>query len=392
MFTGDEHLHARRPAARPPHGGWTGLQRREGAAVLDWLQTERCLHKGFDGLAIALRATLDDLVQTASDARAVWRAAPAVMRDCNDPKTFSIPQAQTAYAWLHMLDRYVRTWLTLEHLVRSRLLPMGRFGVRTLDVGTGPGLSAFATHDFFAALDEYASATASEHWRQPPEITCVDPDPDMNHIRHLVAERLVIAGAPRSVLAMTDGLHDFARLFPAQERKQLENDLRNQYDEYFNEHRGEWDADPVYTAEEANRQANSHHRYRLFTLSNFLTTLDMVSTLQDNIEEILADAHAGSVLLMIGGTGGRYPAIRKRIANSAEVGRFRRHDNAIAVASAHAKFEQRLREEIRSFYYRLQRLAVDLPANGPVGAKLRSELEDRRPMPFSTSTVLAFRK
>ena len=100
MFTKDKHLHVRRPAARPPHGGWTGLQWREGAAVLHWLQAERRLHRGFDALAIALRATLDDLVQTASDARAVWRAAPAVLRDCNDPKTFSIPQAETAYAWL----------------------------------------------------------------------------------------------------------------------------------------------------------------------------------------------------------------------------------------------------------------------------------------------------
>ena len=210
-----------------------------------------------------MRATLDDLVQAASDARAVWRAAPAILRDCNDPKTFSIPQAETAYAWLHMLDRYVRTWLALEHLVRSRLLPMGRFGVHTLDVGTGPSPSAFATHDFFAALEDYARTTASTHWKQPPKITCVDRD--MNRIRPLVAERLGIAGAPRSVLAMTRGLHDFSDLSPTRERKQLDNDLRNQYDEYLNEDRGQWGADPVYTAEEVNREANSHHRYRLFT-------------------------------------------------------------------------------------------------------------------------------
>ena len=390
MFTNDEHLHARLPNKRPPHGGWTGLQWREGATVLRWLQTEQRLHKGFDALAIELRATLDDLVRTASDARAVWHAAPAVLQHCNDPETYSIPQAETAYAWLHMLDRYVRTWLALEHLIRSRLLPMGRLGVRVLDIGTGPGPSAFATHDFFVALEDYARTTASTHWKQPPEITCVDRD--MNRIRPLVAERLAIADAPRSVLAMTRGLHDFGDLSPTRERKQDENDLRNQYDEYFNEDRGEWDADPVYTAEEANREANLQHRYRLFTFSNFLTTLDMVSTFQDNIEEILADAHAGSVLLMIGATDGCYPKIRERIAKLAEVCRFRSHNDAIAVASTHAKFEQRLREEARSFYYRLKRLAVDLPANGPVGAKLRSELEDHRSMTFSTSTILAFRK
>ncbi len=202
----------------------------------------------------------------------------------------------------------------------------------------------------------------------------------------------VYAGASRSVLAMTHGLHDFSDLSPTRERKQLENDLRSQYDEYFNEDRGEWDADPVYTAEEANREANPHHRYRLFTFSNFLTTLDMVSKFQDTIEEILADAHAGSVLLMIGATGGCYPTIRERVAKLAEVGRFRHHHGISAQAGADETFEQRLREEIRSFYHRLKRLAVDLPANGPVGAKLQSELENHRPMTFNSSTVLAFRK
>ena len=218
MSANDEHFHARRPTTRPPHGGWTELQRREGAAVLRWLQTEQRLQKGFDALAIALRATLDDLVRTASDACAVWRAAPKVLGDCNNPETYSIPQAETAYAWLHMLDRYVRTWLALEHLVRSSLLPMGKLGIRALDVGTGPGPSAFATHDFFAALEEYALATASPHWRQPPDIMCVECAPSMNHIRHLLAEHLAITGTPRSVLAMTRGLHDFGSLHPARER------------------------------------------------------------------------------------------------------------------------------------------------------------------------------
>jgi len=361
MSSVDEYPHAERLRTRPPHGGWTGLQLREGDAVLHWLQREQRLNKGFDALALALRATFNDLVRTASDARAVWCAAPAILRNCNDPETYSIPQAATAYAWLHMLDRYVRTWLAFDHLLRSRLLPMGKFGIRALDVGTGPGPSAFATHDFFAAIEEYALATASPHWKHPPEITCVDPDPHMNRIRHLVSE-------------------------------QLENNLRNQYYEFFNEDRGDWDADPVYTAEEANRIANSHHRYRLFTFSNFLTTLDMVSTFQDNIEEILTDAHAGSVLLMIGATGGCYPTIRKRIAKLAEVGRFRRQLDTFTVASAHSKLDQRVGEEVRSFYYRLKHLAVDLPANGNDGAKLRRELEDNCPMTFKRSTILAFRK
>ena len=130
------------------------------------------------------------------------------------------------------------------------------------------------------------------------------------------------------------GFTTSATCIQARERKEIENNLRSQHDEYFNEHRGEWDADPVYTSEEANREANSRHRYRLFTFSNFLlTTLDMVSTFQGKIEEVLVDAHAGSVLLMIGARGGDYPAIWKQIASLAESGGFRRQIEETEVGS-----------------------------------------------------------
>ena len=87
--------------------------------------------------------------------------------------------AESAYAWIHLPDRYVRTWLALEVLVERCLLPMGKEGVRALDVGTGPGPSAFATHDFYAAMMRYADITGRERWRQPRETEmCRDGMPD----------------------------------------------------------------------------------------------------------------------------------------------------------------------------------------------------------------------
>ena len=392
MPTSDEHLHARRSDPCRPPKGWTELQRREGDAVLHWLLREQRLRKGFDALAIALRETLDGQIQTASDARAVWHAAPAVLQKCNNPATYTKPHAETAYAWFHLLDRYARTWLALEHLLQRCLLPMGRYGVRVLDVGTGPGPSAFATHDFYAAMDEYAWTADAENWRQPADITCVEKVPAMNHIRHIIAERLIIRGAPRSVLGMTGGLHDFSTIFPTRERRDLENRLRNQYEEYYDEQREEWHADPLCTPEEANREANAYHRYRLFTFSNFLTTRDTVSTFQENIEDILADAHAGSVLLMIGGRGGCYPAIQQRIARLAVAGGFRRGNDAHAVASADAQLRHRLDHEVRWFYSRLKHLTPHLPTNDPEAVRLCKELEGDSPIEFKSSIVHAFLK
>ena len=304
-------------ATRPLPGGWTGLQRREGRAVLDWLSGEQSLRSGFEALAIALRETLEEQVCTAADARDVWHVAPAVLGRCNEPATYTMRHAGIAYSWLHLLDRYVRTWLALEHLLRHRILPMGRYGVRVLDVGTGPGPSAFATHDFYAAMERYARSENAANWRHPPDITCVELAPAMNHIRHIVAERLGIRDAPRSVLAIAGGIHDFSTILPTRQRREMEESLRRQYDEWYDDQREEWHIDPVYTLEEANREASSYHRYRLFTLSNFLTTPEAIQDHQANFEDILADAHAGSVLLIIGAKGGCYPAIQRHMAELA---------------------------------------------------------------------------
>lgn len=379
-------------AARPLPEGWTGLQRREGRALLHWLRREQSLRSGFEVLASALRETLEEQVRTAADARKVWDAVPAVLGRCNDPATYDKLHAGIAYSWLHLLDRYVRSWLALEQLLRHRVLPMGRHGVRALDVGTGPGPSAFATYDFYAAMEQYARSENAANWRQPPDIMCVELKPAMSHIRNIVAERLVIRGAPPSVLRVAGGLHDFSTILPTRQRREMEESLRRQYDEWYDDQREVWHADPVYTLEEANREANSQHRYRLFTFSNFLTTPETIQDYQANFEDILADAHAGSVLLIIGAKGGCYPAIQRRMAEMAEAAGFRRLKRVIKVAAADAQLDFRLDEELRWFYRHLKRLAGKLPPNGEDAAQLRKELDDDKPVSFKSSAVHAYRK
>ena len=383
-----EHRHARRTVARPRVRGWAELQRRERHAFRRWLHSEQRIRKGFDALATALRTTLTEHVPTASEARDVWHAAAAVLCNCNDPATYSMQHAEIAYAWLHLLERYVRTWLALEQLLQRGLLPMGRYGVRVLDVGTGPGPSAFATHDFYAAMEDYARITNAASWQQTPYITCVERAPAMNHIRHAIAEHLASKGAPRSVLGMAGGLDDFSDILPTQERRQLQSRLQNQYDEYYDDRREEWHADPIHTPEEANREANAYRRYRLFTFSNFLTTLDTVAMFKANLEDILADATAGAVLLMIGGKGGCYPDIQTRMDQLADAGGFRR-DDLVVVRSADAQLDGRPSEEVRWFYCHLKQLAGNLPASA---VKLRKELGGDQPISFGSSAVHAFRK
>ena len=109
---------ASRSAKAHTRRGWTHLQRRDGQAVRDWLHRERRLRIGFEALALALRGTLHVRVRKAADALDVWHSVPAVLEECNEPATYRKRQVEMAYAWLYLLERYVRTWLSLERLLR----------------------------------------------------------------------------------------------------------------------------------------------------------------------------------------------------------------------------------------------------------------------------------
>ena len=145
-------------------------------------------------------------------------------------------------------------------------------GVRPLDVGTGHGLSAFVTHDFYAATVRCTEISGSERWRQPAQLTCVERKGGMNPLRHHLAETLHWLGAPRRVLSISGHLPDFQSTQSTHERKELDCQLRNAHDDYYDHCLDQWESERLYTPEEANRIANAQHRCRLFPFTNFLTT------------------------------------------------------------------------------------------------------------------------
>ena len=221
-------------------------------------------------------------------------------------------------------------------------------------------------------------------------MTCVERAGAMNRFRHRLSEALFVSQAPGSIFEMAGGLDDFARIRPREERRQLERQLRDSNDEW---HDGEeWHAEPTHTAEEATYEANAHRRYRLFAFSNFLTTLDVLDKFSNAILDILSDARPGSVVLVLGGKGGDYPEIGRRVGRLAQAGGFRRSVAFERVASVNAGLEERLAVELRWLYTRLRHIAGDLPAEDPETKSLRDELEGQTQVKFWASAVNAFRK
>lgn len=311
----------------------------------------------------------------------------------HEQATYELRGATPAYAWLHLLDRYARTWSALEKLVASGSLPLAKYGVRALDVGTGPGPSAFAIHDFYAAMTEFAAQTGNAQWRQPPDLTCVEFDSSTNHLRHHLAEIVFEKSKQQSkgVLAMCHALSDFRAIVPRAERKRLQDALRWAEDEYFDEVANQWANDLRYSADDANDMVQSLHRYRLIVFSNFLTTVGTVTTFEPNLVDILVDAQPGSVVMVLGGKRGPYPQVYEYVDRLAKPAGFQLEVAEEEVSSADTVVGDRIYAEGVKVYAHLQRLAPNAAEETREARVVRSHFTGSR-QAAASSQLWTYRK
>lgn len=371
---------------------WAGLLRLQGPDYLAWLTKNQVLQTKFDTLSNALWSLLCSHVYTPEHAVEVWNAVPSVICRCSDQDTYKRSGAGLAYAWLYFLERYVRTWIALDKLVEQSCIPMAKFEVRALDVGTGPGSSAFAVHDYFVAMTDFSNETGNLKWRQPPKITCVEFDHTTNHLRHFLAEIVYEQSAEREngVLAMCSALPDFQKVLPTVERKKHLAEMRNEEDQYYDEVTGEWSADLRYSPDEASYISQSLHRYRLFTFSNFLTTVDTLEKFRLNLVDILEDAAPGSVIMTLGGRGGPYPEIHTRMDDIAKSTGFEQTVASHDVSIKDSVVEDRVYQEGQRFYKHLQSLAPN-PNKDAHTQTVCSYFDGHRDRPRS-SRLIAYKK
>ena len=161
---------------------------------------------------------------------------------------------------------------------------------------------------------------------------------------------------------------------------------------YYDESTERWEWEAYYTPEEANNIGNTHHRYRLFIFSNFLTETSVIKTFRPNLTDILNDAHAGSVLLLIGGRCGKYQEVRREVAGLAKRAGFSRTMEDMHVSSSDATMDRDVYAEQVRFYRQLKRLAGDLPVDHPTARKYKRYFERGEAGSWGTSAIHAYRK
>ena len=288
---------------------WRQILKRHSAPFLSWLNEKEVEYTSLDRLAKHLTQFLIKKIRSPSAARNLWNAIPKVRAACNDPATYELPFAAQAYAYVHLLQRYSRTWAVLRHLTSTFALPMGAQGVHALDIGTGPAPALYAIDDYYASVRKFAEANGIPELTIPaPTLDCVENSQAMSNFIHYFSEFYHRRGPFGPTISDFSGLD-----FQAEREFHFRNSRYETYWDEFTQQYEEW-----YEPQIASESASRLFRYRLIVFSNFLTLGDSVETFEEEIRKLFNDLRSGSVVIVLGGTGGHYSYVYERLAELAK--------------------------------------------------------------------------
>jgi ribosomal protein RSM22 (predicted rRNA methylase) len=283
--------------------------RQHGPAFLAWLDEDRIFDRVFGLLATDLEEFLLEILHDTTTGKTFMEAIPDVMRRCND-EIYDLPLRPEAYAFMHLLERYRRTWRVLKELTRTGELPLARYGVRTLDVGTGPAPVLYAVNDFYGSLRQFAGARQIDALRLPdPELSAVEGSHGMRLFVHHFSEWTRRTSGP-----FRAEWRDFAEFDPAGRRTQglkarvaqiaEEDDTSEAFARWWVHQNEGW--------------LQGAHTYRLCFFSNFLTTREVLGRFHERVNAAFAAVTSGGVVVITGADARNYQPIYEAIQQTAQ--------------------------------------------------------------------------
>ena len=266
-----------------------------------WAAQRKLPASRIDDLGSALLEHFGEVLAQPESCQHFVDSLPKALQECDDPSTYQDPMAVEAYAYLHLLERYRRFWTVLMRLMEVGRLPLARTEVRLLDVGAGPAPASYATIDFYRELHAYSTERQVEQpaGRVRPETA--ESSARMVSWAHRFAERAMLPGPFGPTWTDAAAIDPIGR-------------SRDNYATHVNSVVNELD-----TSEEFARsivdfeRGQPEGRLRLVVFSNFLTTPQMVDLMESRLRSIRQWLFPGAVVVMLGGTGGHYPALYERL-------------------------------------------------------------------------------
>ena len=283
---------------------WRQLILDHQSTFLKWIEATDARMVSLNRVSNCLESYLTSRLQSPKDCIQFWNAIPLVRAACNFNETYELPFAVEAYAYVHILDRYWRTWDALIELTTNGVLPLGSEGVRILDVGAGPLPTTYAIWDFFEQLRKFGDMNSiPELVKQGTHFDIVERSDSMRQFMHRFSEHCQFSGPYGAEII------DFSDVNPRSERKALEQFLRKK--EHYDASADDFYYE--YSPEEASFSANRHRRYRMVVFSNFFTMGHIVDQFEQVLMSLFSDLSSGAVVLIIGATSNQYEEVYSRL-------------------------------------------------------------------------------
>jgi hypothetical protein len=172
-----------------------------GHTFLQQLAETDVVARRLDRLVSGLQELLELELQTPERCQAFWNGIKRALPGCPKPEDFSVYENILAYGFVHLADRYLRTWEVMNLLTRARALPAPRT-LSVLDVGSGPAFALYAVADFYQELRDFAKAWDLDRLViGVPDLNPVERDQGMQHLFHLLSEFSNRSGPFRAFLS-----------------------------------------------------------------------------------------------------------------------------------------------------------------------------------------------
>lgn len=271
-------------------------------ALLYYLDTE--LPSRLKSIGDALESVIVSEIRDCPEkANGFVSAIDRAQAGCPKPEDFADGINTFAYAFVHLMDRYLRVWEVLRQLVCAAALPCP-ISLRVLDIGSGPASALYAASDFYQVVSHYGREHNVERLVRAVLRPCpIERQKDMRHFFHILSEA---AHRPGPFHAICDDFTDF-RPDKMRERTAQEETGKLADDPwpYFD------------NKDEIQAWANRLYQYQLVFFNYFLTDLSLLREHEDDIIASLTQQQRGGIVVVMGGTGKDYPAIHEQFAGIA---------------------------------------------------------------------------
>jgi hypothetical protein len=309
LQSGERPLSERRTA-----GGRVSLK-KHGKDFLSYLDEQIILELNVKCMSNGLETVLTNGLQSKEQCNGFWKSIPAALSGCPSEDDFRHYESILAYGFCHFLDRYLRVWEVMRHLVSQLILPVPRNNFSVLDIGSGPACALYAVVDFYKALSQFAVSKQLDRLAiSPPHPTPIELSGNMQSFFHVLSEYTQREG-PFGVL-----MRDFSLFEPAKQRKsaiKAEERVLNDGEDFT----------PFVENSEIRVWGNDLYRYQLVFLSNFLTTPSIVARFEEQLSSVFKNQQPAGVVIAIGGTGDPYDQVYSVLESTAVASGHRRVEN-----------------------------------------------------------------